>query len=88
LSLNVLHARSYKSCFVFGNTNWSDFKQVIRFLDSLTVSIRIVADCVLLSCQTEMKLKRATSLELTTDPAIIFIYCYGQFLIYHPKATI
>ena len=40
-----------------------------------TVSIRIVADCVALSCQVTRKLKRATSLEFTTLSAIIFIHC-------------
>ena len=41
----------------------------------LTVCIRIVADCGLHSCQTTEKLKRATTLEFTTEPAIIFIHC-------------
>ena len=43
---------------------------------ALTVSIRIVADCVALSCQVARKLKRATPLEFTTVSAIIFIHCY------------
>lgn len=38
-----------------------------------------MADCVALSCQAEMKLKRATTLEFTTESAIIFI---------HPKFAI
>ena len=42
----------------------------------ITVSIRIVADCVPLSCQTTRKLKRATTVEFTTVSAIIFIHCY------------
>jgi hypothetical protein len=42
-----------------------------------TVSIRIVADCVALSCQITEKLKRATTLEFTAEPAIIFIHCYA-----------
>ena len=46
-----------------------------------TVSIRIVADCVALSCQVTRKLKRATTLEFTTISAIIFIHCYRQFLL-------
>ena len=41
-----------------------------------TVSIRIVADCVALSYQVTRILKRATTLEFTTEPAIIFIHCY------------
>ena len=50
---------------------------VVFFLRLLvTVSIRIVADCVALSCQDTRKLKRATTLEITTVSAIIFIHCY------------
>lgn len=41
----------------------------------ITLSIRIVADCVALSCQVTGKFKRATNLELTTFSAIIFIHC-------------
>jgi len=37
-------------------------KQNVGFLDSLTVGIRIVADCVALPCQATEKLKRATTL--------------------------
>ncbi len=42
---------------------------------SVSVSIRIVADCAALSSQVTKKLKRATTLEFTTVPAIIFIHC-------------
>jgi hypothetical protein len=42
-----------------------------------TVSIRIVADCVALSCQITRKLKWATTLEFTANSAIIFIQCYA-----------
>ncbi len=42
---------------------------------AITVSIRIVADCVALSCQVTRKLKRATTVEFTTVSAIIFIHC-------------
>jgi len=41
-----------------------------------TYSIRIVADCGLHSCQVTEKLKRATTLEFTAIPAIIFIHLY------------
>jgi len=41
----------------------------------LTVSIRIVANCVALFCQVTPKLKRATTIEFTTISAIIFIHC-------------
>ena len=47
---------------------------------TLTVSIRIVADCVALSCQVARKLKRATTLDFTTISAIIFIHCWGYVL--------
>jgi len=43
-----------------------------------TVSIRIVADCGLHSCQVTRKLKRATTIEFTTAPAIIFINCWTK----------
>ena len=43
-----------------------------------TVSIRIVADCGLLSSQVTRKLKRATTHEFTTVSAIIFIHCYAK----------
>lgn len=43
---------------------------------STTFSIRIVADCVALSCQVTRKLKRVTTLENTAISAIIFIHCY------------
>ncbi len=49
----------------------------------LTVSIRIVADCVALSCQVTQKLKRATTLEFTTISAIIFIHCYALAFLFH-----
>ncbi len=39
-----------------------------------SVSIRIVADCVALSCQVARELKRAASPEFTTVSAIIFIH--------------
>jgi hypothetical protein len=41
----------------------------------VTFSIRIVADCVELSCQITRKLKRATTLDFTTVSAIILIHC-------------
>ena len=44
----------------------------------LTFSIRIVADCVALSCQVTRKLKRATPLEFTAISAIIFIHCWTK----------
>jgi len=51
------------------------------YLDLLiTLSIRIVADCVALSCQVTRILKRATTLEFTTIPAIIFIHCWQLVL--------
>lgn len=46
-----------------------------------TVSIRIVANCVALSCQVTRKLKRATTLAITTEPAIIFIHCCAAYFI-------
>ena len=49
----------------------------------LTVGIRIVADCVALSCQVTRKLKRATTLEFTTVSAIIFIHCYHPLFIHN-----
>lgn len=57
-----------------------DLKHIKRFNESdenlnISVSIRIVADCVALSCQVTRKLKRATTLEFTTISAIIFIHC-------------
>ncbi|MDD4210527.1 MAG: hypothetical protein PHI52_09355 [Bacteroidales bacterium] len=30
-----------------------------------------------ISCQVTEKLKRAATIEFTTEPAIIFIYCYA-----------
>ena len=44
-----------------------------------TLSIRIVADCVALSCQVTRKLKRDTTLEFATVSAIIFIHRYQLF---------
>jgi hypothetical protein len=41
-----------------------------------TVSIRIVADCGLNTCQITQKLKRAITLDVTTESAIIFIHCW------------
>ena len=49
--------------------------KTVGFLRSLTVSIRIVADCMALSCQFTEKMKRATTLSFTTVSAIIFIHC-------------
>jgi hypothetical protein len=46
----------------------------------VTVGIRIVADCGAQIFQFTIKLKRATTFESTTEPAIIFIHCYGLFL--------
>ena len=46
-----------------------------------TFSIRIVADCVALSCQVTRKLKRATTLEFTAASAIILIHCWWQLLV-------
>ena len=46
-----------------------------------TVSIRIVADCGALPCQVTQKLERATTLEFTTESAIIFIHCYALFTV-------
>jgi len=37
-----------------------------------------VAGCIALSCQVTRKLKRATTFEFTTIPAIIFIHCCQQ----------
>ena len=49
----------------------------------LTESIWQVGDCGLQTYQTEMKLKRATTLEFTTFTAIIFIHCYQLGFILH-----
>jgi hypothetical protein len=43
-----------------------------------TVSIRIVADCVALSCQVTRKLERVITPEFTAISAIIFIHCCAQ----------
>lgn len=43
---------------------------------ALTLSIRIVADCVVKNFQFTRKLKRTTTSEFTTAPAIIFIHCW------------
>ena len=51
-------------------------------LINLTVSIRIEADCVALSCQVTRKLKRAKVLEFTAVSAIIFILCYELFCLF------
>ena len=48
-----------------------------------TVSIRIVADCVHLSCQVTRKLQRATNLEFTTVSAIIFIHSTFVSICFH-----
>jgi hypothetical protein len=60
------------------NSYLSDF--VSHLTLPITFSIRIVADCVALSCQVARKLERATTLEFTSVPAIIFIHCYGVVL--------
>ena len=49
----------------------------------LNVGIRIVADCVPISCQVTRKLKRAKTLEYNTASAIIFIHCCKQLFLYH-----
>ena len=41
----------------------------------LTVSIKTVADCGIQTYQATRKLKRATTLEFTAIPAIIFTHC-------------
>jgi hypothetical protein len=48
----------------------------------LTVSIRIVADCGLQTCQVTQKLKRATTPEFTTVSAIIFIQLASVIIFY------
>ena len=48
----------------------------------ITVSIRIVADYRLHSCQVTRKLKRATPFEITDIPAIIFMHCW-RFVVYY-----
>lgn len=53
---------------------------------STTYRIRIVADCVALPCQVTQKLKRATTLEFTAIPAIIFIHCW-HFVVYSLAIT-
>lgn len=57
---------------------------VIRL--QLTVSIWQVGDCGLQTYQTEVSLKRATTVEFTTITPICYIHCYGllflQFFIY------
>jgi len=58
------------------NKNSIKFAMSLLFLAlHLTLSIRIVADCVALSCQVTRKLNRAKTLEFTTISAIIFIHC-------------
>jgi len=54
----------------------------------IKVSICKSGDCGLQTYQTVKILKRATTLEINTISAILFIHCYRQFLIYHPKAII
>ncbi len=71
------------------------FHSIIKFLANLiymhkkvhiTLSIRIVADCVVLTCQVvKKKLKRAKTLYFTTDPAIIFIHCCAVGVYYYPN---
>jgi hypothetical protein len=49
----------------------------------LTVRIKIVAECVALSCQNTRKLKRTTTLKFTTISAIIFIHLkFAKLFIY------
>ena len=66
----------------FGLRHW--LYATTSIFSHFMVSIRIVADCVALSCQVTRKLKRATTLEFTTISAIIFIHCYVLCIIYHP----
>jgi hypothetical protein len=42
---------------------------------ALTVSIRIVTDCGLQTCQAAQKMKQAKTFDFTTVSAIIFIHC-------------
>jgi hypothetical protein len=54
-------------------------KELLRILSFKllpTVSIRIVAGSVVLSCQDTRKLKRAATLKFTTESAIILIHCW------------
>ena len=55
---------------------------------NLTVSIRIVADCGLQTCQATQKLKQAKTFYFTTISAIIFIHCCA-FVVRHalPQGT-
>ena len=48
----------------------------------LTLSICKVGDCGLQTYQTVTKLKRAETVEFTTITPILYIQCYGQFLIH------
>lgn len=59
----------------FTKISESDKTFQFSYSNATTVSIRIVVDCVGLSCQVTQKLKRATTLEFTTESAIIFIHC-------------
>ena len=45
----------------------------------ITLSIRIVAGCVALYCQVTRRLKRPTTVDFTSVPAIIFIHCYQPY---------
>ena len=47
----------------------------------MTVSIRIVADCGLQAYRVTLKLKRATTPDITTVSAIIFIHYCAPFSI-------
>ena len=47
----------------------------------VTVSIKIVADCVIILYQVARTLKRTVTLEFTAISAIIFIHCYSLFFL-------
>ena len=52
------------------------FTKLLRFLDSLTVMVSLVANYGLLNFQTVTNFMRATNVEFTTAPAIKFNTCY------------
>jgi len=55
------------------------------FICCPTFSIWQVGDCGLQNYQTEMKLKRATTVEFTTVTPICYIHCYGlPFIQFYP----
>jgi hypothetical protein len=66
----------------FFTANPSELRVVFLSL-AIPVRIRIVADCVALSCQVTRKLKWATNLDFTTISAIIFI----SGTVSHPEIT-